>query len=103
MKDSLLRYLERERLAEQRASRELRNLPLSERIECGEAIAHLQLVSQGGGTYTLIALDHGAKFREGDLLWLGNGEIVDMGTPVRLVRYDAAARTLLLEHDDRDD
>lgn len=103
MKDPLLRYLERERLAEQRAYRELRNLPLSERVECGEALTGLRIVSQGGGIYVVAFSEHNAKFREGDLLWIGDGGDVELGTPVRLITYNAAARTLSLEHDHRDE
>lgn len=102
MKEWLLRYLERERLAERRASRELRNLPLNERVECGEAIDGLTVVSQGGGTFVVRAFDHGAKFREGDLLWIGDGDDVEAGAAVRLTRYDPVTKTLYLEHDDRE-
>ncbi|MFN0206797.1 MAG: DEAD/DEAH box helicase [Planctomycetota bacterium] len=102
MKDSLLRYLDRERLAERRVQREIHSLPLHERVECGEAIAGATVVSQGGGIYVIYAAEHGAKFREGDLLWLGDGENIDSGAPVRLVKYDPAARELTLEHDDRE-
>lgn len=102
MKESLLRYLERERLAEQRASRELRNLPLNERVECGEALANVTFVSQGGGSYVLRASEHGAKFREGDLLWIGEGGEVEAGIPVRLSRYETVSKLLYLEFDDRE-
>ncbi|MBI3820140.1 MAG: AAA family ATPase [Planctomycetes bacterium] len=102
MRDSLLRYLERERLAELRASRELKNLPLSERVECGEALDGLTMLSQGNGAYVVRAAEHLAKFREGDLLWLGDGRDVETGVPVRLTRYDAVAKTLNLDYDFRD-
>lgn len=103
MKESLLRYLERERLAEHRANRELRALPVADRVECGEAIADLTLVSRGGGTALLRAPDHNAKFREGDILWLGDGVNVEAGLAVRLVKYDSARAELLVEQDSRDD
>ncbi|HKE01494.1 MAG TPA: ATP-binding protein [Planctomycetota bacterium] len=102
-KERLLRYLERERLAERRAHRELRAKPLAERVECGEAITGLSLVSQGGGEILLSAPENAARFREGDTLWLGDGRDVERGLAVRLVRADAAARTVLVERDGRDE
>ena len=103
MKESLLRYLERERLAERRALRELRALPVSERVECGEAIAGLGVISQGGGQFVLRASEHNAKFREGDILWLSDGGDVESGLAVRLIRYDPARREIVVEQEGRDD
>jgi DNA replication ATP-dependent helicase Dna2 len=102
VRESLLKYLDRERLAERRAEREMHNLPLAERVECGEALAGLQVVSQGAGTYVLFAPENHAKFREGDLLWLGDGGDIAAGIPVRLTRFDGVARHLVLAHDDRE-
>ncbi|MBL8693764.1 MAG: AAA family ATPase [Planctomycetes bacterium] len=103
MREPLLRYLQRERLAERRYERELRALSLAERVECGEALAGLSVVSQGGGRITVAMSEHSAKFREGDVLWLGDGVRIEEGLPVRLVRYDGAARQLHLELDGREE
>ncbi len=103
MREDLLRYLERERLAERRAERELRALPLSDRIECGEALAGLSIVSQGGGRIVVSVPEHTAKFREGDLLWLGDGENPGTGLPVRLASLEGGLRRISLEVDAREE
>lgn len=103
MRDRLIRYLERERLAERRAHRELRAKPLAERVEAGDAIPGLTVRSQGGGQWVLTAPENSSRFRDGDPLWLSDGNDVERGVAVRLTRYDPADRRIVVERDARDD
>jgi DNA replication ATP-dependent helicase Dna2 len=99
--DRLSRLLHREHHAIALGHRDLMSLPLDERVERGDSLAGLGHLGEAGGRISLRCTDNLAKFRLGESLRLGNGEVVEgfRGTGVTYESFDVATGTLVVSRD----
>lgn len=97
--DRLLAILARERRAGAMQLRDVHALSLEERVEAGEAVKDLAVVSSGKDGYTLACPEFVARFRAGDTLFLGDGTAIDAGAAVVFREYDPIRSLVLVDHD----
>jgi DNA replication ATP-dependent helicase Dna2 len=97
--ERLIAILARERRAGAMQLRDVHALSLEERVEAGEAVKDLAIVSSGKDGYTLSCPEFVARFRAGDALYLGDGTSIDAGAAVVFREYDPLRAQVLVDHD----
>ena len=95
----LVAILERERRASAQAVRDVHALSLEERVETGESVRSLKVVEQKNGGFLLGCDENLSRFREGDLLWLSDGERIASGAAVVFRDFDPDRGLLQVDAD----
>ena len=99
MEARLVAILERERRAGSQAVREVHALTLEERAAAGDALRGLSVELQEEGGWRLSCRENLSRFREGDLLWLSDGNEIESGLPVVFRDFDPASGQIRVEAD----
>lgn len=85
-------FVSHEHASDDRRRQEVWAQSVADRVDAGECVARMRLVStQSDGSFVFEAPGFQAKFREGEALYLSDGDRVDQGHAVSFVRYDVAA------------
>lgn len=99
LEERLLRFLTREEEDEARSSRDLRALPVEERVLEGECIQNAVFEAQARDTWAFSVAENLSKFRAGDALLVGDGEDFESARQLVYSQYDAESKRLVLERD----
>lgn len=89
----------RERRASRHQLREVHALGIDERVEAGDALRVLEWIEQSGGAFELRCGENLSRFRDGDLLWLSDGERIASGLAVVFRDYDPERRIVRVDAD----
>jgi len=95
----LVAILERERRAGAQAVRDVHALSLEERVEAGESVSGLSVSAEQDGGFVLECAENLSRFREGDLLWLSDGERIASGLAVVFRDFDPDRGRVRVEAD----
>ncbi|MCA8942009.1 MAG: hypothetical protein KDB80_05555, partial [Planctomycetes bacterium] len=95
----LLRFLAREEEDEQRSFRDLRALPVNQRVLDGECIRTAVFEAAEADGFVFRVDENLSKFRAGDALAVGDGLEFETAASLCFGRYDAERGRLVLERD----
>lgn len=99
LEERLLRFLTREEEDEARSSRDLRALPVEERVLEGECIQNAVFEEQARDSLVFSVTENLSKFRTGDALLVGDGADFEGARQLAYSRYDDESKRLVLERD----